>query len=168
MTLAIKTVLTVILIQIIGAAISLHAQSRSLTEVDLTVNGIRSGTKLSQIYRRIGKPRGVRDIGYENCANGVWRVLTYPGLKIGVISDLRGHDSSVISIEVTSSRWKIAPRLKIGADRAAVRKTFGPPVGSYRPPGNVLDYVTKDDLGLVNFYFHENRLVRILMQETLC
>ena len=168
MRLAIKRILTVVLTQIIGAAISLHAQSRPLTEVDLTVNGIRNGTKISQIYRRIGKPRRVRDFGYENCTNGVWRVLTYPGLKIEVISDLHGHDSSVISIEVTSSRWKIAPGLKIGADKAVVRKTFGPPVGSYIPPGYVLDYVTKDDLGLVNFYFHGNRLVRVLMQETLC
>ena len=168
MRLAVKTVFTLVFIHVISVTVSLHAQSRSLTEVDLTVNGIRNGTKLSQIYRRIGKPRRVHVIGYDNCATGFRRVLIYPGVRIGVISDLRGRDSSVISIEVTSSRWKIAPGLKIGAGKAEVRKTFGPPTGSYQPPGRVLDYVTKDDLGLVNFHFRGNKLVKITMIEALC
>ena len=53
MRLAVKTVFTLVFIHVISVTVSLHAQSRSLTEVDLTVNGIRNGTKLSQIYRRI-------------------------------------------------------------------------------------------------------------------
>jgi len=80
------------------------------TAVDLHVNGIGSGTSYSKIIRSIGKPLRVRSIGVDECGDGgLLKTLIYSGLKIGVLSDKTKRFYKVISIEVTSAKWKIAP-----------------------------------------------------------
>ena len=143
-----------------------------LTEVDLRVNGIGSGTPYSKIIKTIGNPLRAEKHGndgdYDNCADGWRKTLYYRGLEIGVLSDAKGRNYKVISLEVTSSKWKISPGIRIGLDKQLVRSKFGKPNGATVPGENVLNYVTKENLGGVTFYFKGNKLVRVEMEETLC
>ena len=148
--------------------LSLVARGQEVwTEVDLHVNGISSGTSYSKIAKRVGTPSRVRKIGFDDCGGGFLKTLYYSGLKIGVLSDAKGRNYKVISIEVTSSKWKIAPRIRIGSDKGFVRSKFGKPISGW-PGKNVLDYVTKENLGGVTFFFNGTKLIRVTMQETLC
>jgi len=137
------------------------------SEVDLTVNGIKSGSSYSSILNKIGKPIKVKKAGFNECGGGFIKTLVYKGLEIAVLSNGKGRNSKVISMKVTSSRWRIAPSVKIGVTKEVIRSLFGNSGGGY-PDENVFDYVTKDNLGGVKFYFKGNILIRVEMQETLC
>lgn len=136
-----------------------------LTEVNLTVNGIRSGTSYKWILKRLGKPQREKKIGIDDCADGFIKTAYYRGLTIGLLSDAKGKSYKVISMKITSSRWLISPSVRIGANRAIVRNKYGRPNSQV---DNTLNYVTKENLGLVTFYFKGAKLISVEMQETLC
>ncbi|MBC7898705.1 MAG: hypothetical protein H7070_01510 [Saprospiraceae bacterium] len=66
----------------IATAITALAQGE-FTRVDLTVNGIRSGSSYTQV-KKFGKPNKVKIIGFDECANKYRRVLYFNGLEIGI------------------------------------------------------------------------------------
>lgn len=155
--------------KVIGQEDTPTTDKRKWTEVDLTVNGIRSGTPYSTIVNKIGKPTRERSIGRDECGEGGrMKNLIYPGLTIGVLSDPRGRNYEVISIEVTSDKWSISPGIRIGAERKSILQTFGKSVNDDALTSDRIDYVTRDNMGLVNFSFQNGKLVRASMQETLC
>jgi hypothetical protein len=137
---------------------------RQFTEVNLTVNGIRSGTSYRQV-KKLGKPLRVKIIGFDECAGQYRRVLYFRGLEVGLLGSKDGKRSSVISLTITTSNWTIAPGIKIGASRASLIQKFGKPVSE---DTSRVDYVTKGNLGGVRFYLRRGRLYRIEMMETLC
>lgn len=137
-------------------------------EVDLKVNGIGSGTTYSTIIKKLRKPLHSENGGFDECGGGFIKTLHYSGLNIGLLSDAKGKVFSVISIEITSSKWLIEPGINVGANIEYVQAKLGQPIGDDIDSQNTLDYVTKDNLGIVNFYFRNNRLVKVEMQETLC
>ena len=134
------------------------------TEVNLTVNGIRSGSSYQKV-KKFGKPLRVKIIGFDECAGQYRRVLYFKGLEVGLLGSKNGNQSHVMSLTITSSNWTIAPGIKIGATRASLIKAFGKPV---HEESSRIDYVTRHNLGGVTFYLRRGRLYRIEMMETLC
>jgi hypothetical protein len=154
-----------ITIVILSAAVCMSAAGqRKLTEVDLTVNGIRSGSTLRQV-QKLGKPQRIKDLGLNECADLFERTMYFPGLEIRLLGSKNGKRANVYSLIVTSHRWTIAPGLRMGANRRTVLQKFGLPVVE---ENGSISYVTKENLGMVSFDFRNNRLVRAEMMETLC
>lgn len=146
---------------------------KQLREIDLRVNSIGSGTSYSTVIRKLGKPLRSETKKYkasEACSNSAETHLTlfYSGLEITLLGDGRGRNLDVYSIEVTSPKW-LASSLSIGADAKDVIVKFGEPnskaENSYE---TIFYYVTKGNLGGVNFHFQKNKLIKVTMAETLC
>ena len=153
-----------VLILSLSLCVLVKGQERKLTEVDLTVNSIRSGSSLQKV-KTLGKPQRVRNRGFDECAGQYERTFYFPGLEIGLLGSKNGRRGTVYSVEVTSRRWLIAPGLRIGATRQTIISKFGRPIHN---ENNKLTYVTKENLGWVAFEFRRNKLVRASMTETLC
>ncbi len=139
---------------------------RTLTEIDLTVNGIRSGTKEKEITKLFGKPVRIwNDKVMDECTGGFHRTLSYDGIEFSLMSDERRHNYTVWQINLSSANWEIAPGLRVGDPISKVRELYGQPVSEekYR-----VDYVTKENLGLVMFEHTDGIVIRVLMRETLC
>lgn len=135
-------------------------------EVDLTVNGIRSGTKEDEVLRLLGKPIKVENNKQLNkCVGGYQRDIVYDGLKVILYGDELHRDYKVLEIKVTSARWGIDPGLRVGDPISKVRKLYGQPLNEEE---GAYTFVTKDNLGLVAFEHKDGKVVRVLMRETLC
>jgi outer membrane protein assembly factor BamE (lipoprotein component of BamABCDE complex) len=94
--------------------------------------------------------------------------LFYSGLEITLLGDGEGRNLDVYTIKVTSKKWQ-ASGISIGADKHEVQTKFGEPYSKAEKSGEtVFYYVTKDNIGGVNFHFQNGKLVRIAMTETLC
>ena len=152
------------MIVILAASLVATAQT-PLGEVDLTVNGVRSGSKQSAV-KALGKPLRTKKIGFNECGQeGYIREIVFPGLEIGVLGNKTTTRYYVISLSVTSRSWRISPNIRIGASRASLIKTFGSPIDR---TSDRLTYVTRENLGLVTFTLRKGRLIRVEMSETLC
>ena len=135
-------------------------------EADLEVNGIRSGTTYEEIVKRIGKPTSVKDVGKDACTDGMMRTLYYPGLKIELESDEKKRHYAVTAFEVTSGNWLIGGAFRIGDAPDAVTRRYGSPHSESSQ--DHLEYVSRDDLGMVDFKFENGKLIMARLQETLC
>ncbi len=148
-------------------------EQRKLSEVDLRVNGIGSGTAYFTVINKLGKPlqSKKRKVAADHaCSHSAETYLTlfYPGLEIVLLGDGRGRDLFVYSIVVTSPKWS-ASGVRIGARVRDVQTKFGEPNSKAKESGEtVWCFVTKDNLGRVNCYFRNDKLVRVEMMETLC
>ena len=146
---------------------------RVLHELDFEVNGIKSGTSYDEIVKRIGKPLRSQDLGKDDCNDRDMRTIYYKGLAIELESDGTKQSYAVVSIEVTSARWLIGNKIKIGSTRDEVLKAFGPDndyadddaLGDQMPR---LEYVTKENLGGVTFLLIDEKVFKVIMSETLC
>jgi len=59
--------------------------------------------------------------------------------------------------------------VRIGASREDVKNKFGEPFSKAEESGEtIFHYVTKANLGMLNFHFRNNKLVKVAMTETLC
>jgi hypothetical protein len=146
---------------------------QKLREVDLQVNGIGSGTSYSTIVKKLGKAKqSIKESTPAGTAcsdeDETYLTLFYPGLEIALIGDGKGKGLSVVEIEITSKKWT-ASGIRIGAGIKEVKARFGQPNSEAKSSKEItLYYVTKDNLGMVNFYFRNRKLIKILMKETLC
>lgn len=160
------------LILVVFLTIPVFAQEKS-HEIDLSVKGIGSGTPYSTVVRKLGKPLRIKKERFaadSACSGKAETHLTlfYSGLKITLLGDGRGRKPDVYSIEVTAKRW-LASGVSVGAKAKKVEAKFGAPSSKADISGETVFYYTmKDNLGGVNFYFRNNKLVRMLMRETLC
>ncbi len=144
-----------------------------LREVDLRVSGVGSGTPDSVVANVFDRPLRIKKentTAYLSCSGEAETFLTrfYPGLEIALIGIGKARQLQVYSIEVTSPKW-VASGIRIGASMTEVLAKFGKPISKEERAGEMIFvYVTKGNLGSVDFYFRGNRLVRISMSETLC
>ena len=142
-------------------------------EIDLRVNDIGSGTSYSTVIKKLGKPRrrGTEKFDASSACSGsaeTHLTLFYSGLEVILLGDGRKGSLDVYSIEVTSKKW-IASGISIGANVKNVLNRFGEPSSKEEKSGEtILYYVTKANLGVVNFHFRSNKLIKVLMSETLC
>jgi hypothetical protein len=147
---------------------SVHTQTSdtlSAIEVDLTINGVSSGTSETRVLSLLGKPNEIKKGAEDVCAGGYHRYLIYGGLTIDVLSDGRGRQYAVTHIEVTSGKWDIAPGTHIGDSLSKVREAYGEPISQDK---DSLQYMTRGNEGWVHFRFNDGTLVRVEMTETLC
>lgn len=145
-----------------------------LREVDLKLRGVGSGSSYGSVIAKFGQPlsKKVERFGADNssCIPNAHTLvkLGYPGLTFELLGDGRGRSLKVVEIDVTSGRWS-ASTIKIGARPYQVVQRFGEPDSRERRDTRmVYYYVTPGNLGNVNFVFKGDRLIRILMIETLC
>ena len=142
-------------------------------EVDLRVNGIGSGSSYAAVIKRFGKPlRSEQEkVAADLACSGVAEThltLFYSGLKVTLLGDGRGRALDVYSIEVTSPKWSVLG-ISVGVNAKAILTKFGEPNSKEKNSDEtVYDYVTKGNVGVVNFYFRNNKLIKIEMMETLC
>lgn len=144
-----------------------------LTEIDLDVNGIRSGSTYQTVLKKLGQPISrtrTRGKASESCTGKAITLLTlkYPGLEVSLVGDGSGQHMVVHAMEITQKNW-IGSGAKIGETMASIKKRFGKPNSIYERSGEkILYYVTKGNLGNVNFHFRNGKLKRFLMSEALC
>ena len=142
-------------------------------EVDLRVNGVGSGTSYATVVRKFGKPlRSKKErLAADNACSGeaeTHLTLFYSGLEITLLGNGKGRDLEVYSIELTSKKW-LASGIGIGATANDILTKFGEPNSKGEESNETsFSYTTKDNLGGVDFYFRDNKLVRVEMTETLC
>jgi hypothetical protein len=144
-----------------------------LREVDLRVSGVSSGTPYSAVLRNLGQPlrrkvtRTAASLSCSGAAETDIR-LSYSGLHISFLGGGRGRNLKVYSIEVSSPKWT-ASGTRIGASGEDVEAKFGAPISKAEESGEtVFHYVTKGNLGMVNFHFRNGKLIKVEMTETLC
>ena len=146
---------------------------KNLREVSLRINGVGNGTSYSTVLKKLGRPskRKTEKVRpSEACSNLAETHLTlfYPGLEIALLGDGRGRKLDVYRIDVTAKKWS-ASGIRIGANSKTLVAKFRRPNSEAEISGeHVFYYVTPGNTGGVNFYFRNSRLVRILMNETLC
>lgn len=146
---------------------------QNLREVNLQVDGIGSGTPYSTVSRKLGKPlrrKATRTTASLSCSGSAETHLTlfYSGLQISLLGDGRGHNLKVYSIKVSSPKWT-ASGVSIGASMEEVSDKLGEPSSKAEESGEtIFYYVTRGNLGTVNFHFRNHKLVKVAMTETLC
>lgn len=161
-----------ILILFLFLVLPVVAQEK-LTEVDLRVNAVGSGTSYPTVIEKFGKPRRTETEKFDAvsaCSGSAETHLTlfYLGLEITLLGDGKGRNLAVYTIEVTSPKWS-ASGVNIGAAPKDILAKFGEPSNKEEESGEtVCYYVTKGNLGVVKFHFRNSRLIKIVMAATLC
>ena len=135
----------------------------NLHEIDIKVNGVRSGSSYASVIQKVGKPMRTKTEKYkvsEACSNLAETHLTlyYSGLEITLLGNSRGKNLDIYRIEISSKRW-LASGVRIGTTSENIIAKFNEPNSKAESSGEtVFYYVTKGNLGGVNFYFKGNKL----------
>ncbi len=140
--------------------------TKPATEVDLTINGVHSGSREADVLSRLGKPKKTENSKEADaCAGGYHRYLKYEGITIDLLSDEHKRRYFVTRMEVTSPKWEIKPGIHIGDSLEKIREAYGEPD---EETSDCLYYGTKGNEGSVDFYIKDGKLVKASMTETLC
>jgi len=139
----------------------------SAQRIDLEVKGIDVGASYQTVLRQLGKPLSRKNGGIVPCSDGsILLTLRYQGLKIELYSDDEGKSFYVFTMEVTSPKWSLSG-LNIGATLKDVQAKF---VQTRKPTKESglenLSYFITD--GYANFWFRNNKLVKVDWELNLC
>jgi hypothetical protein len=134
--------------------------------IDLQVKGVNIGASYSTVLRQLGKPLQSKKGGSFPCGDKLL-TLRYSGLVIKLDGNGTKQDFSVVSVETTSSKWSVAKGIAIGAKLNDVRAKFGQPDNKTKKASsdNLFYFITD---GGANFYFKNNKLVKVIWEENLC
>ena len=160
------------LLVILLASLALGAQTKP-REVDLTIDGVGSGSPLADALVKFGvspKKKIEKEDKEDSCLARAATLLTldYPGLQVVLLGDEFAQGFEIVEMTITSKKWN-ASGARIGDSTASVEKRFGKP-NSTEVNGDVTTffYVTLDNLGGVRFEFTKGKLSKMVMAETLC
>lgn len=160
------------LLFLVIAAFTVSGQGQTKSkEVDLQVNGVKVGSTLKDTLKRLGKPtREWVDPQKNECTGGYARTLYYDGLEVKLDGNKSGKDATVISIDVTSTKWKLSSGIKLGATMEEVKALFGEPAANQDGDANrwVYEMSEKDGPGAVDFEFKDGKLVSVAALGTVC
>jgi hypothetical protein len=151
-----------------------HQAPQQFTEVDLRVKGVGLGSAFGVVLRQLGQPvsskREVMDDDFGVCGPAYTSLrLRYQGAALELSGDLKGRNFYVISMEVTSPKFLIAPGINIGMTEEETRSKLGAPAEEKTESGSrILIYVTKGNDGSALLYFRDGRLVKALWEYTAC
>ena len=144
-----------------------------LREVDLTIDGIGSGSPFADALVKFGiasKKNIRKEEAADSCMGRAATFLTldYPGLQVILLGDEFAQGFEIVEMTITSKRWN-ASGARIGDSLDSVEKRFGKP-NSIEKEGEVtvFFYVTRENLGVVRFEFAKGKLILMSMKETLC
>jgi hypothetical protein len=155
-----KRFLLVLLTIVIFASVS-GAQS-----IELSVNGINVGASQEEVLSKFGKPLSTTKRGENPCGN-LKLTIHYPGVKIVLDDDGDGKTFTVVAIEVTSTKWEVAPGVRVGADSDTVRVRIGE-ASEPRKEGNVAEWPYSIPDGYAYLYFRNEKLVKAVWELNLC
>lgn len=142
-------------------------------EIDLKINGVGLDSTYLSVINRLGKPlqkKHEKTSAELACSGADEKHLTlfYADLEVKLLGVGKSDRMAVVEIEVKSNTWN-ASGIKIGADIKDVKAKFGEPYEENKSSNkSILYYVSKGNSGFVNFEFLNNKLVKILIKETLC
>ncbi len=138
-------------------------------EIDLKINGVGIGTSESNVIQKFGKPLQSKKGEFDECGGGFQKTLRYSGLVIELLSNDKGRDFSVITVDVTSSEWSVASGLGVGVDAKDVEAKFGQPYEKEERDGQVIFfYGIKGHDGWANLFFRDSKLTQIRWSLTYC
>jgi hypothetical protein len=141
-------------------------------ELDLNINGVSLDSTLATVKTKLGKPisEKKRKAGEECFSKGQYFTnLKYTGLVIELLSDEKGKNYKVVSIEITSNKWKVGNTISIGSTQKQVQDKFGKPKNNSTDNGETyFDYAHKGELSGVSFIFRKEKLVKISFGTDLC
>ncbi len=141
----------------------------TVKEIDLKINGVGIGTLESNVLQKLGKPLQSKKGEFDGCGGGFQKTLRYTGLEIELLSNDKGRDFSVITVDVTSSEWSVAPGLGVGVDAKDVEAKFGQPYEKEERDGQVIFfYGIKGYDGWANLFFRDSKLTQISWILTYC
>jgi hypothetical protein len=141
-------------------------------QLTFKVKGVGYNSAYATVLKLLGKPSkqtSMKEYSTE-CLDKptMFRTMTYSGMEIGLMGDIRGRGMKVFSIAITSAKWNF-DGITIGASEAVVTAKFGKP-----RLRSDLDYeimseydITPDYVGL-SFHFKNNKLFKITMAEAIC
>lgn len=130
------------------------------------VKGIGIGASYETVLRQFGKPLSSKKGKTDSCSESIKTILRYDGLTITFDED-EDEQNIVVIIEVTSPKWEVAPGVSVGASLEDVRAKFGQSNEVSKKSGfDVLTYFDGD--GAANFYFWNNKLVKVNRDLNLC
>ena len=160
------------LLLVLLATATAFAQA-GLREVDLTIDGIGSGSPYADLLRKFGIPSKQKiekgEAGHS-CTGEAHTMLTveYTGLQVVLLGDGNAQGFEIVEMDITSKKWNVSG-VRIGDSPASVDKRFGKPNSVEQESGQMTyRYVTPDNLGNVIFEFSNGKLSRMRMAETLC
>ena len=133
---------------------------------ELKINKVELGSKYVKVIQQIGKPLQIEKREYDNCGDGFRKSLKYAGLEISFISDEKGRDFTVASMNVTSSKWSVSG-ISIGADIKDVQTKFKNFHTQTNKDGLDILYFGNED-GWINFSFKDDKLVKISWEYNFC
>jgi hypothetical protein len=88
----------------------------SAGEIDLRIKGVGLGTPHSIVLRRLGKPLRIKRGEFDECGGDITTTRRYSGLVIKLLGDGKGRNFTVVSIELTSSKWSVARGIRVGVE----------------------------------------------------
>lgn len=140
-------------IVIVLVCFSLGICSASVSNEDLTVNGISLWMDRSQVERITGAPKGTGKLG-----NHV--VYHYDGGQVKIIYE----NNKVIRMTVTDRTWKNSKGLHCGGMEREIERTYGQPgVFSDHPSEKAYIYYT-DNLDTIEFIAIEGYIQEIKIE----
>lgn len=146
-----------------------NEQNTTAKEIDLKISGVGIGTSESIALKKLGRPLQTQKGEFDECGGGFQKTLRYSGLEVELLSNDKGQDFSVISIDVTSSEWFVASKLRVGLDVKDVETEFGLPFSKEEQDGQIISYyLIKGHDGWANLFFRDNKLSRIRWILTYC
>lgn len=133
---------------------------------ELKVNGIELGTPNSKVLKQFGKPLQNKKIYSDACGNGFRKILKYSGITVELISGEKDRKFIVASVEVTSSKWSVSG-IFVGADIKDVQAIFNRTYSQESKSGTDTLFYGNGD-GWINFYFKNNKLIKISWEYNFC
>jgi hypothetical protein len=122
-----RFIATVVLqVAIVGSTTAAHSATTSRGHVRLSVATVRLGSSYSLARAHLGRPTS--DTTRRDDSMGAVetvRVIEYPGLTLTLHKMRRVF--RVVSIDVTSSDWLVAPGVRVGFDAKQVAAKLGTP-----------------------------------------
>jgi hypothetical protein len=135
--------------------------------IHLSVKGVDIGATTADVVSKLGNPKSSQKRG-ENPCGGAKLSYLYDGLLVDFDPDYNDEHFEVVAVEVTSQNWEIAPGILIGVSVKDVLTKFGRP--AFFPEAetetSTLGYWITD--GGADFYFRDDRLVKVRWEENLC
>jgi hypothetical protein len=133
--------------------------------IDLQVNGVGTTAQYSVVLEKLGKPLSKKKGGVFPCDNGEMLTLRYQGLIVRLIEANDGTGFIVGSIDVTSPKWSVS-NINVGASMKDVQAKFGQSDKTKKSGLENLSYGMAE--GFANFYFRNNKLVKISWGFNIC
>jgi len=151
---------------ILFVAFALSITASAQETIDLQVNGVGVYTSYSTVVQKLGKPLSEKKGGEFPCGNDETLTLRYKGLIVRLIEANDGTGFIVGSVSITSAKWSISG-VNIGASIKDIQTRFGQSEVETKESGlENLSYGMAE--GFADFYFRNNKLVKVYWEFNIC